>query len=211
VAITQNGGHMTHVTTTADRSMVSPAAKNTGGVNQAESDEARLISAFPGSPMMGAGATYNAEEVSKYKYKILTNTVDASDLGDAAAYWGFAVPESEATVGQASSADLRWTGAPDMDEVLEKDSADKKLASNYMPNLVVPPIDAPTTEVENFAITTPSDPPGVGNGLANPKQTSTAIQEHIVESQVDGNTPTPGGPTAEGAAGGDHVRVPSTA
>jgi hypothetical protein len=190
--------------------MVSPAAKNTGGVNQAESDEARLISAFPGSPMMGTGATYNAEEVSKYKYKILTNTVDASDLADAAGYWGFTTPESEPTVGQASSADLKWSGAPDLDENLDKDSADKKLASNYMPNLVTPPIDAPTTEVENTATTTPSDPPGVGNGLANPRQTSTAIQEHIVESQKDANTPIPGGPTAEGAAGGDHVRVPST-
>jgi len=203
MAVIQNAGHMTHATTTADRSMVSSAAKRTGspGGDLAESVEARLIAAFPASPMMGTDADYDAKAVSKYKYLLLTNKVAASDQGAAAGYWGFSTPESEEAIGLASSADLSWAGAPNLEGKPGVDIDGNALASNHMPNLAVPPLNAPSTVVETVVITSPSEPPGVGNGLANPSSTSTAIQEHVVDSQEDGNTPTPGGPTQTTAAG----------
>ena len=106
--VTQNGGHMNHVTTTSDRSMKSGTALKTGspGGALARSSEEHLVAAYPASPLWN-GKTYDASQVSQFKYKLLTNTVIGNDTSDCAAYWGFSTPVAEAdSVPNASATDL---------------------------------------------------------------------------------------------------------
>ena len=211
MAIVKKGGHMPHQTTTAVRNMASPAALATGGSIEAKSSQASLEASFPGSPLFTA--VYNADEVKKYMYKLLTNTVITApkvdgvgaDVAAAAAYWGFQSP-GPATEASPSSTDLSYAGAPIIDGVTEV-GADK--ASPYMPNLHVPPIDAPTSEVATQnVLPNASSPPYVGNGLATPANTSDATKTNLVNAHKDGNIPIPNGPTFEGAAGGADFKVP---
>ena len=204
MAISKKGGHMSHQTTTAVRNMESPAALSTGGSLEAKSNQASLEASFPGSPLFTA--VYNADEVKKYMYKLLTNTVKGKkDQEQSAAYWGFPIPR-KATPESPSSADLSYDGAPIIDGVTEV-GADK--ASPYMPNLHVPPINAPTSEVSTQnVLPNASSPPYVGNGLATPANTSEATKTNLVDAHKDGNIPIPNGPTFEGAAGGADFKVP---
>jgi hypothetical protein len=211
MAIVKKGGHMPHQTTTAVRNMVSPAALTTGGSLEAKSNQGSLEASFPASPLFTA--VYNADEVKKYMYKLLTNTVMTApivdgvgaDVAAAAGYWGFQSP-GPATEASPSSTDLSYAGAPIIDGVTEV-GADK--ASPYMPNLHVPPIDAPTSEVDTQnVLPNASSPPYVGNGLATPANTSAATKNNLVEPHKNGNIPTPNGPTFEGAAGGGSFKVP---
>ena len=203
---------MTHVTTTADRSMRSSAALRSGGGPEADtaqlarSDEASLIASFPASPMMGSKADYDASIVTTYKFKLMTNSVNSSDIAKAAGYWGFPTPIP--TIDSPSSADLSFLGAPDISGDPGSDSAGNVLASYYMPNLNPPPIGAPETNVKDVVVGTPSLTPGVGNNLANPLAGQAAIYNNIVESQLDANVPTVTGGAPEVIAGGEAVQLP---
>ena len=208
MAVKKDGGHMSHQTTTAVRSMKSPAALKTGspGGLDSKSSEASLISSFPASPLFTDD--YNAEAVKKYLYKLLTNTVDATDAASAAGYWGFS-SAGPATEAAPSSTDLSYAGAPAVDGLTEV-GADK--AGAYMPNLTVPPISAPTSPVDTQnTLPKASNPPYVGNGLATPANTQAATKTNLVEIHIDGNIPVPNGPTFEGAAGGESFKVPKPA
>jgi len=200
------GGHMSHNTTTAVRDM-STHSTNTGA-QPAKSDEASLKASFPASPLFKAGKKgYSADAVKEYLYKLLTNTVRGTqDQSDAAAYWGF--PRKTASEKAPESSDLSYKGAPSIDGL--KEVGDDK-AGPYMPNLHVPPIDAPTSPVDKQNIQPQaSNPPYVGNGLASPAKTQATIKSHLVKSQKGGNSPTPGGPGSDsGYAGGEDFHLPS--
>ena len=138
MAVKKDGGHMSHLTTRTVRSMKSNAALKTGspGGLQAKSSETSLMASFPGSPLWSdeVPPVYGSEEVGKYLYKILTNTVVSTDIGDAQSYWGFPAG-SGATSEQPSTSDLSYEGAPAIDAIITN-SEDK--AAAYMPNLQPP-------------------------------------------------------------------------
>ena len=201
-----SGGHMSHHTTTAVRQMTAYSTTTAGGLSV--SNQAGLKASFPGSPLFVEGDEgYDALAVKKYLYKILTNTIHGLDIPAAAAYWGFPYGglSDEA---HPSTADLAYSGAPAIDA---QTAVGADFASPYMPNLLVPPIEAPTSPVEQqVVLSKASNPPYVGNGLASPLKTQATIKSHLVTSQKDGNTPINGGAgTAVGGyTGGEEFHLP---
>ena len=134
-------------TTTAVRQMTAYSTTTAGGLSV--SNQAGLKASFPGSPLFVEGDEgYDALAVKKYLYKILTNTIHGLDIPAAAAYWGFPYGglSDEA---HPSTADLAYSGAPAIDA---QTAVGADFASPYMPNLLVPPIEAPTSPVEQQVV-----------------------------------------------------------
>ena len=177
---------------------MSADATKTGG-RLAKSDTALLQAAFPNSPLPGhEGAdpnagTYITTVVSALKSSVSTNTVVAGDMADVQSYWGWSVTVSGEE--QPSSGDLTFSGAPDIPNVTT-DINGAPIASPYMPNLVPPdsmmPIaDNPTSVVldeDSAALGLVSQPPFIGDGLANPKATSDLIHSTLTEADESGYT-----------------------
>ena len=115
-------------------SEISTKTGTPGGAAAISSNE-RLSVSFPASPMMGSQPDYKHDVVTELRKALLTNTVTPDDAADAAAYYGYPTPTSEEIT--PSSADLSFSGAPVIENVI-KDTDGNKIASPWHANLRPP-------------------------------------------------------------------------
>ena len=177
MAIIPTGGKMNHSTVVDASPELSSVSTTTGGA-LAKSVAARLTKAFPASPIIGTSPSYDADDVSEMKEKILTNTVLDSDIASAAGYYGFTSAQSGES--NPSAADLNYTGAPNIPAV-NIDTEGNAIASPYMPNLSPPDGFNPNADNETPNVLTLEESrsattPGIGDGLANPAVTSLGVK-----------------------------------
>ena len=187
---TSTSGHMIHSTVEDVSPSLSEKSTTTGGPQLAVSNKTTIQAAFPGSPMLGDNADYNATHVAGLKYRIMTNGVLDSDISEAAGYFGYATPNSDEE--SPSSPDLTFNGAPFVPDITT-DKNGSPIASPYMPNLLPPDSFSPTADNPVPVVMTVEESghgstPFVGDGLRSPKAASEAFKANIKE-----NLENPGG------------------
>ena len=208
MAITQDGGHMHH-NTVEDASQPSAALTSTGPAGMlAKSSVARLSPAFPASPIIGVDPTYGAVAVADIKGKILKNIVMPNDIGEAAAYYGFATPTADED--NPSSPDLSFNGAPNV-AANGKDKEGNAIASPYVPNLMPPDGFSPIMDnqdadaTEGFMASKTSRPPFMGDGTLDPSISSKSLHNFLVIGLATGFPVAPFTGVGSGGTGNDGV------
>lgn len=156
-----------------------PIARTGGGLGN--QNFAALQKGFPGSPI------YRGELTDTEVVKQFQNVVN---VGDPVA-GRVAGDDGGHTFGRV---DLDYRSAPDLNAVVVGGGG--KPGSPYAPNIASPPegqnpADIPATGVEATELAKGSGGPFVGDGFANPKNTSSVISQQKIGSLVKGSsTPT---------------------